>query len=564
MKERWIGIGLFLCIAGMLSAQSPYFPTGHAAEGLMLKYSPRVSSEALPLHTAIRPVRRTDAHRLNQLLYEKNALRPPGLRDLWLQNNEWLQYPEADSSYYPRPASEHPVFDRFYRSPAHFLEVYREDFYVQVDPILHLEGGGLEDHTGLILNRRGARITAGIDGKVGVYADIVETQARFAPYVNDRIDETGAIPGQGLFKEYQSDVFDIRNGYDFLNSRAHISFAFTDHINTRIGYGNHFIGYGQRSLLLSDYANNYPYLAINTRIWKFHYKNIFAQLQAASPEDTEPNALLPKKYIAAHYLGFKAGDDLELGLFESVVFSRQNGFEWTYLVPVLFYRTAEQGLGSPDNVVLGFNLGYTPTDRLRLYGQIALDEFVFDEWFTDNEDWWGNKAGVQAGLQYYDVFGIEHWDVQAEWNTVRPYTYTYGDSSSTYVHYNQPLAHPLGANFREILLKTDGWIGQKWKISTYLLHQRFGDDPEGKNFGGNLLKSSDTRVGNFGQELFQGIDTRRWIAGGVLGYRLFPGTFLETTVQYRTTDPVPSGERGTEWQWTLGFRMNIQRNHYWF
>ncbi len=522
---RWMSIGVMVLSWTVISAQSPYFPTGHYAERAVLKFEARLGADFNDLHSAIRPVSRKDVH----LLYrdESPVGASPLWRDLRLENNEWIQYPNpTDSTYKPQPASDHPILNWFYRSPAHFLEVYRNDFYLQIDPMIHFQGGRLDDHRGLTRNKRGLRLVGGIDGKIGLYADIVESQVRYAPYINARIRRFDAIPGEGLFKEYNSDVFDVRGGYDFLNSRAHIAFPLTKHISTQFGYGRHFFGFGKRSLLLSDHANNYTYLAINTRVWKLHYKNIFGQLHAVSPENTAPNALLPKKYIAAHYLSFKGIENLEIGLYEAVVFSRENGFEWTYLIPVILYRTVEQGLGSPDNVILGFNFGYRPIDRLRLYSQVVLDEFVFDEWFGDNRDWWGNKAGWQLGIQYYDLLGASNWDGQIEWNTVRPYTYTHRDSSSNYVHYNQPLAHPLGANFSEFIISLDGRIDASWSMSTYLIRQRYGDDPPGQNFGSNLLKSSDTRVGDYDQTMFQGIDTERWIVGGMLYYRLFPGGVL--------------------------------------
>ena len=56
--------------------------------------------------------------------------------------------------------------------------------------------------------------------------------------------------------------------------------------------------------------------------------------------------------------------------------------------------------------------------------------------------------GIQLGAKYIDAFGIKNLDLQLEYNRVRPFTYSHRDSVANYTHYNQPLAHPLGANFR--------------------------------------------------------------------------------------------------------------------
>ena len=42
--------------------------------------------------------------------------------------------------------------------------------------------------------------------------------------------------------------------------------------------------------------------------------------------------------------------------------------------------------------------------------------------------------------------------VLAEWNQANPYTYAHKEPVQNYAHLNQPLAHPLGANFREFII----------------------------------------------------------------------------------------------------------------
>ena len=113
-------------------------------------------------------------------------------------------------------------------------------------------------------------------------------------------------------------------------------------------------------MLLSDYANNYLYLQLNTRVSIFHLQNTFAELSATGSRDNVGDSLLPKKYMAAHYLSLQVSPKLSFGLFESVIFSRDQGFELQYLNPVIFYRTVERLLDSPDNVLLGLNINYTP------------------------------------------------------------------------------------------------------------------------------------------------------------------------------------------------------------
>jgi hypothetical protein len=97
-------------------------------------------------------------------------------------------------------------------------------------------------------------------------------------------------------------------------------------------------------------------LKLNWKIWKFHIENIFSELSANSPNGSgQGSQLIDKKYSATHYLSINIKPNLTFGLFETVVFSRPNHFEFQYLNPIILYRTVEGALGSPDNELLGFD-----------------------------------------------------------------------------------------------------------------------------------------------------------------------------------------------------------------
>ena len=64
---------------------------------------------------------------------------------------------------------------------------------------------------------------------------------------------------------------------------------------------------------------------------------------------------------------------------------------------------------------------------------------------------WTNKQAVQGGIKYINALGIPNLDLQGEVNIIRPFTYMNYDSTTNFTHYNQPLAHPLGANVKEMI-----------------------------------------------------------------------------------------------------------------
>ncbi len=92
----------------------------------------------------------------------------------------------------------------------------------------------------------------------------------------------------------------------------------------------------------------------------------------------------------------------------------------------------------------------------------------------------------RVGAKYIDAFGIKNLDLQLEHNRVRPFTYSHFDSVANYTHYNQPMAHPLMANFKEVvaiaryqpLAEMDGRGARSYFISREWIqvHQSFGSN----------------------------------------------------------------------------------------
>lgn len=436
-----------------------------------------------------------------------------------------------------------PVLKYFYKSWANFLELETPSFSMYLNPVLHLNyGKECGTDTPVFQNTRGLDLHAYIDKKVYIYLQLLENQRSFLSYQNERIDRFNSLPGQGLYKTFESSVVGRLKGFDYFNAKAYVGFNATRSINVELGHGNHFIGNGFRSLLLSDFSHNYFYLKLNTRIWKFQYQNIFAELAPISVNSIPSDVLLPKKYTATHYLAFLPNPKFEVGLFETVVFGREKFFELQYLNPIILYRAVEHSLGSPDNVMLGLNLKWNFIKSFSVYGQLLLDEFKLSE-LRSGTGWWANKIAVQAGLKYMNVLSIDHLDMQVEYNTARPYTYTHRDTLSVgtnisvanYSHFSQPLAHPLGANFRETILLLRYRPIPKLQFSGRVLLTEWGDDFPGQNWGGNVLTPHNSREQDYGNFTGQGKKTNITAAYLDIQYEFFHNFFADLNIMRRHT-----------------------------
>ncbi|MCP4443650.1 MAG: hypothetical protein GY810_32500 [Aureispira sp.] len=474
---------------------------------------------------------------------------------------------DTDTSVHSRK----PFLKYFYRTPAHLFEVRTKAFYFNINPIFHLKfgyemrgnggGGGLT-----FLNRRGAEIRGNIADKVYFYTSVTESQARFPTYVTNRVDRDFAIPGAGFFKQYDSRLTpQADDGFDYLVAQGYVGFNATKYIGIQLGHGTNFIGDGHRSLFLSDYAPNYFYLKLNTRVWKIQYQNIFAELtQNYTPFQRAQDDPFPKKYMAAHHLSINILKNLNIGLFESVIFSRGGSMELQYLNPIIFYRAVEQAVGSPDNVMIGLNWKYNFLKTASFYGQFVLDELSIGDISTNGFGWWGNKFGLQAGLKYIDAFGLDHLDLQVEYNMVRPYTYTFRDSTAIYNHYHQPLAHPLGANFHEVTAIVNYQPIPKLNIRAQMNYAQYGQDTLGSNWGSNLNPSYFTREQENNNKIGQGVKTNLLWFQLWVSYQIRHNLYADLQFTHRNENATLDALDNSANIISLGIRWNIaERNNDW-
>lgn len=455
-------------------------------------------------------------------------------------------------------ASRKPIAKRFFQTPANLYEVHTKDFDLVVNPVFQYVLAKEKDNDShLFLNTRGLALRGQIARKLGFSAYLTDNQERSQSWVQQFINERDAVPGNGFYKTFKDP-----GGVDYFEARGYFTFNAAKYIDISFGYDKQFIGNGQRSLFLSDFGSNALFLKLNTRIWKFNYQNIFMELHNAHQQGGD--RLIGKKYAAMHHLDINITKWLNVGLFEGVVFGRQNRFDFAYLNPIIFYRSIEQQNGSWDNAVAGIDFKANVAKKFQFYGQLLLDEFKLSE-LKSSAGWWANKYGLQLGVKYIDAFKISNLDLQLEHNRVRPFTYSHRDSVANYTHYNQPLAHPLMANFSE-------WIGiaryqpaAKWMVQARLMHYTQGRDSSNISYGSNIFLPSVApyRTSDYGFKIGSGWKTNVFYASLLLQYEWRENFFLEVNATYRkqSTKTAPIIDQNTS-VIAVGIRWNMNRREF--
>ncbi len=470
------------------------------------------------------------------------------MQSLLMSNSEWVTMPRQNF------ISKKTLWGVFYKTKANLLEVNNPDFFLAVNPVLQFNVSKESNNSEtLFLNSRGVSVRGLIGKKVGFSSFITDNQERGPSYFQQQVASLRAVPGVGFYKTFK------KTGVDYFDARGYFTFNAAKFIDFQFGYDKNFIGNGYRSLFLSDWGNSNLFLKINTKIWKLNYQNLFMELIPQFKKNGD--SLLPRKYAAMHHLSMNVTKWLNLGLFESIIFGRTNHFDFQYLNPIIFYRHIEGSIGSPDKAHVGFDFKANLAHKVQVYGQFLLDEFVLNKLKNDPTNW-VNKFGIQAGAKYVDAFGINNLDLQVEINRVRPFTYSHNDTITNYSHYNQPLAHPLGANFQEFIGILNYQPAPKWNIYGRAIYYYKGLDSAGVNFGGNIFESYNTRIMDDGFKVGSGNKIKVLNALLQVSYELRQNLFFDVSVQQRNYKVANGAGSNNSTLFTAGVRLNVAKRAY--
>lgn len=427
----------------------------------------------------------------------------------------------------------------------HLVQIQGKDFWFTLDPVFDFQVGKdtEADFSSTYNNTRGLYVQGGLGKKFNFSASVFESQGRFAEYYNNyayslRTESDPAIvPGRGVAKNFKD------RGFDYPVAEGYLSYAPAKFINIQLGHGKNFIGDGYRSLLQSDVASPYPYIKLNTIFWKIKYTNTWTSLRDVRADVTEDGAF-KTKYIANHYLSYNVSRRLNIGLFESVMWTNDNdrGFDLNYLNPVIFYRAIEFETGQDaGNAILGASAKYKWNNKVNLYGQFILDEFSLKD-ITGGNKSWKNKFGYQLGVKYFDAFKVDNLLLQFEYNQVRPYTYSHNTVVLNYGHNNQPMAHLWGANFREMIFIGRYDFGRWFADAKFIFGTRgfdFNTTEDSFSYGGDIYRNYNDRPFNNGVKIGQGNKVKTFNAELQGGYLINPVSHLKlfTNISFRNFNP---------------------------
>lgn len=451
-----------------------------------------------------------------------------------------------------------------------FLSIKDDDFRIAINPYVDFElGKDFNWDKTTYTNSRGAIISGDIGNKFSFETYYSENQSLFPRYITNFVIDSNVVPGQGRAIGFKND-----RSYDYASGSGYISYTPSKHFNFQFGQNKIFIGDGYRSLILSDNSSSYPLLRITTNTGVIQYTNMWAQM-IDKRENSQIGVGFRRKFLAMHHLSFIIGKSVELGLFEAVVWQAQDstsyrGFDLNYLNPIIYYHSVQWNLGSLDNSLIGFNFKWKISNKLSFYNQFLLDDFDLAK-SKGKKGFYRNKYAYQLGLKCFDAFGFKGLFIQAEYNEVWPYTYAHKISVMNYAHYNQPLANPLGANFRESLLLLQ-YNFHRWFAGVEIMYVLTGIDSASGNVGQNIYSSdysipnsfdlNGKFIGTYGNYIGQGIISSMLYSQFKLNYLLNQRNNLLMELSYTNRNQIIEGKSNISNFITFGIKTSLFNHYY--
>ncbi|NLL28995.1 MAG: hypothetical protein GX259_09385 [Bacteroidales bacterium] len=339
----------------------------------------------------------------------------------------------------------------------HLLILKDENFNIKIDPVFDFRLGK-EGENSIYNNTRGFIINGKVAKNFFIRSEFYETQARLPQFASEWVDTMGFVPGMIRAKQFGN------NGYDYGVVFGQIMWQPVKNYGLRFGYDRFHVGQGYRSMILSDASQAYPFLMNSFAYKKWSLSHSIAILRNPDFNNrlgvrrSELGVYQPKWFSFTNFT-YKVSEWLNLGLAESIVFMPQDSIGKRFyplsLLPLPLAKTIAVESKGKHHAITSLQIDASFLKFFKAYSQIVFDKFEL----KNLEYQQGFEGAFQIGLQ--GCFG-ESTMVFSEFNVATNNAYTSNNKFTAFTNSDQPLAHPTGQQFREII------VGANWRYKRFV------------------------------------------------------------------------------------------------
>ena len=351
------------------------------------------------------------------------------------------------------------------------------------------KGDSLGKHS-ITLGELGVRLRGTLFNSVGFYLRMSNGQK----IAGDEGDVDFAIATNPKFKantkfRSENSNFDTYEGY--LRYRTN-----SDWLSLMVGKEALLTGFGYiDKLFLSSNTVPFSYIKLDLKYKVLHYYFLYGTVKGDSLGRD-----IRSKTVATHRLNVNFSKAFRIGFFESIIAS-DRPFDFTYLNPLSFLRSADYNAGQTDlnNAIMGLDMEVMPTKKLSFQASMLIDDLNFGHLFggtySDGSPALDNKFAWQIGTLWTDAFWIPNLTTALEYTRLNPFVYTHQSNKSEYTNWTLPLGHDLPPNSDEIALELSFDVTHRLNIK--LLYQK-------QRSANGVIIRNDTLIINYGGNIERG------------------------------------------------------------
>ncbi len=433
MQKFLIKLSTFLFITGMTSVIAQELPY-HISNKAVYDFIDELANKGIAdVNTAIKPYSRMAIAKALKQANRHTSLSKRQQKELDFYLKEFNKELTIGKDFDKR-------FDALYYSDS--------TFKVTINPIL---GGQFFNNGDKTEYHRwgGAEFYGSIGKNLGIYGSLRDNyESRYlggSKYISKR---SGAVyKGDGLAKDYSETRGGISYAWNWGSLGLH-----KDHF----AWGN---GYSE-AIIHSGRAPSYGYISFKmspAQWFDFNYVHGWLVSEVVDSSRTYnvyngERMVYANKFIAANMFTVKPWKKLHVSFGNSVIYG-DTDFNPTFLVPFLFYKSADHTYNSWDNWVghnaqMYLDISSRQIKDLHLYTSIFIDEIVLAKMFSATEK--SNDIAFKIGARITDL--LPDLSLTAEYTHIRPLAYEHFIPTVTFKSNDFILGSYMRDNAEEIYL----------------------------------------------------------------------------------------------------------------
>ena len=249
---------------------------------------------------------------------------------------------------------------------------------------------------------------------------------------------------------------------DFDEARGGVSYGWKwgslSLVKDNLSWGNNYNG----SNILSGQQPSFAYISFKmkpTKWFEFNYIHGWLASQVIDSSQTHGSGsslreVFYPKYVAANMFTIRPVKNLNVSFGNSVVYS-EKGVQPLYLIPFMFYPSADHASTGSGNNALGENsqmfldVSCRSIPKTHLYGSLFIDEVNISQMFHSSKQ--TNLFSYKGGVRFTNLL-VKNTSLTFEYTRTNPWVYVHPIATTSFASNNYNMGNYLGQNSDEIFV----------------------------------------------------------------------------------------------------------------